>query len=468
MRPSEERHLQVAGEAVQSAGGVYYGWIVVAVCFIVLALNAPLLASFAMFYVPVLNEFQWTRGSTAVAMAIHLIVSGLAGPGAGALIDRYQARRVMPIGALVMGGALLWLSQASALWHFYVAFGVVAALGSALIHITPLTRIVSNWFMIHRGTAIGLLSAGSGAGQLVLLPLLQYLINEIGWRNSYIVLGSLILVVPTVLIIGFLHNSPEDRGLSAEAEMQPRRKRQPVSIVVEEEGQVIGRKRGFIRKNEVVILDQEWVETDWTVFKAIKTFRFWALTLMMAMFAAGFFIISVQLVAYLTDAGYSSMLAASIMGFQGFINMGGKFFGGVLCDRIGREKTLTLSIIMFVTCVIVLALSGTLISAVLVYVFAIFYGLGYGMALPALITSSSDLFDGKHFGAILGVILLGGFLGGAVGTWLGGYLYDRTGTYQMNFLVAALTMVISAMLVWKARPSRVRLVRSVQGDSMSL
>jgi MFS family permease len=466
MQELKQGESLVGDQIAQCSGRIYYGWVIVCVCFIVLALNAPLLASFSMFYKPVLDEFHWTRGSTAIAMAIHLVVSGLAGPVAGALIDRYQARRVMPIGAIIMGGALLWLSQASALWHFYAAFGVVAAAGSGLIHITPLTRIVSNWFMLHRGTAIGALAAGSGAGQLVLLPLLQYLINRIGWRNSYIVLGCLILVVPTVLILAFLHNRPEDRGLSAEAEMQPRRKRQPVNIVVEEGGRVIERKTGFVRKNEVVILDQEWAETDWTVGKAVNTFRFWALTLMVAMFSAGFFIISVQLVVYLTDAGYSSLLAASVMGFQGFINMGGKFFGGVLCDRIGREKTLTLSIAVFVACIILLAIGGVVISPVLIYVFAIFYGLGYGMALPALITSSSDLFQGKHFGAILGVILLGGFFGGAIGTWLGGYLYDLTSAYRMNFLVAVLTMAVSGVLVWKARPSRVRLMRSIQVDSI--
>jgi len=186
----------------------------------------------------------------------------------------------------------------------------------------------------------------------------------------------------------------------------------------------------------------------------------------MAMFAAGFFIISVQLVAYLTDKGYSSILAASIMGLQGFINMGGKFFGGLLCDRIGREKTLTFSIAVFMACIILLNVGGLVVSPALIYVFAIFYGLGYGMALPALITSSADLFQGRHFGAILGVILLGGFLGGAIGTWLGGHLYDLTHTYRMNFLVAVLAMAISALLIWKARPSRVRLMRGVQADSL--
>jgi MFS family permease len=462
----EPSHKPSVEPIIQPARRIYYGWVVVAACFVVLALNAPLLASFSMFYVPVLNEFHWSRGSTAIAVAIHLVVSGLAGPFAGGLVDRYQARRVMPVGAIVMGGALVWLSQSTALWHFYVAFGVVAAIGSALIHITPLTTIVSNWFVRHRGTAIGIVSAGSGAGQLILLPLLQYLIDHIGWRRSYLVLGVLILVIPTALIWLFLHNRPEDRGLSAEAEMQPRRQRPRVDVVVEEDGRVIERKTGFIRKNEVIILDQEWAETDWTIRKAVRTFRFWALTVVTAMFATGFFLISVHLVAYLVDKGYSSILAASIMGFQGFINIAGKFVGGLLCDRIGREKTLTFSVATFIACIVLLNVGGVVVSPALIYVFAIFYGLGYGMALPALITSAADLFQGKHFGSILGVIILGGFIGGALGSWMGGYFFDLTQNYRVNFWVAAVVMVISGLLIWRARPSRVRLVTSAPTAAM--
>src|SRR5262249_32680447 len=146
-----------------------------------------------------------------------------------------------------------------------------------------------------------------------------------------------ILVIPTTLILLFLYSRPDDRGLSAEDEMRRRRERKEVDVVVEEDGKVIERKKGGVHKSEVIIVDKDWGDTEWTVRKAIRTFRFWALTLVTAMFAAGLFLISVQLVVYLEDKGYSKILAASIVGLQGFINVAGKFFGGLLCDRIGRE-----------------------------------------------------------------------------------------------------------------------------------
>jgi MFS family permease len=461
VREAEEAEARVIEQPAHSSGRIYYGWVVVAASFVVIALISPLIASFPLFYVAVLQDFNWSRGSTAIAMSLHLVLGGLAAPLAGGLIDRYGPRKVMPAGALITGGALLWLSRSTAMWEFYVGFGVVAAVGSSLLHVVPLTTVISNWFVRNRGTAIGVVTAGSGAGQLVLLPMLQYLITNLGWRNSYLALGIAILTIPSVLIWLFLYSRPSDRGLSSDEEMIPRRKRKKVNVVIEEDGQEIARKAGIIRKSEVIILDQEWAEKDWTVGKATRTFRFWALTLVMAMFAAGFFLISVHLVAYLTDKGYSADLASVVVALQGFINIGGKFFGGFLCDRIGREKTLTLSIAIFVACIVLLNMGGFITSSVIIYAFAVLYGLGYGMALPALMASASDLFQGRHFGAILGVFILGGYFGGAIGTWMGGHFFDLTQAYQVNFLVAALAMFISAALIWKARPGRVRFVKSV-------
>jgi len=443
-------------------GSIYYGWVVVTACFLVIALVSPLISSFSIFQVTLLREFNWSRGGIAIALAIHLVLGGMASPFAGGLIDRFGPRRVMPVGAVITAMALMLMSQSASLWHFYVAFGVIAAMGSSLLQIVPLTALTSNWFVRHRGAAIGIVSAGSGAGQLALLPLMQYLIKYIGWRYTYLAFGVVILFIPTALIWLFLYTKPEDRGPSAADDPRERSEDQEASVSEKADGQEIKRGNRGARQSEVIILDKEWAEIEWNVSKAVRTFRFWALTLMMALFAAGFFLISVQLAAYLEDKGYSPLLAASVIGLQGALNMAGKFIGGFLCDRIGREKTLTLSIIVFVTCIALLNLAGVIINPALVYVFTIFYGIGFGMSLPALITSAADLFQGKHFGSILGVIVFGGFIGGAIGTWLGGHLFDLTRAYQVNFLVSGLAMLISAALIWKARPGSIRQVRSLE------
>ncbi|HZF39421.1 MAG TPA: MFS transporter [Blastocatellia bacterium] len=433
----------------------------VATCFLVIALVAPLVASFSIFQVPVLDEFKWSRGSFAIALSIHLVFAGIAAPFAGGLIDRFGPRRVMPIGTLLTALALILMSQSTSIWHFYVAFGLMAAAGSSLLQHVPLTALLANWFVRHRGTAIGIVSAGSGAGQLALLSLMQLLIKHIGWRHTYLVFGLTILVVPTTLILLFLHTRPEDRGLSIEEELGNQGARDEAAAITQAGGGESEQSNQGGRGSEVVILDKEWVEVDWTLGKASRTFRFWTLAIVLALFSAGLLLISVQLVAYLGDKRYGPILITSVIGLQGGLNMLGEFVGGFMCDRIGREKTLTLSLVTFVACIALLNLAGVVNSPALVYLFTLFYGLGFGMAVPALMISASDLFQGKHFGSILGVIVLGGYFGGALGAWLSGRLFDLTHAYQVNFLFAGLAMLISAALIWKARPGSVRQVRSL-------
>lgn len=443
----------------QTSRRIYYGWVIVIVCLLIMTLLAPILASFSIFYLAVLNDLHWNRADTALALSLFFTVGGLTSPFAGKLIDKFGPRLVMPAGALVTAGAFVWTSQMTSRWHFYVAYGVLGAIGFTMLNIVPLTTIISNWFVQHRGLAIGLVTAGQGLGQ-VGIPFIQYLIDHVGWRGAYLVLAAVIFVIPTVLILLFLHTRPEDRGLSIADETLPLRKRN--TEISAGEGREVAHERQPRSRTEIVIVDKQWAETEWTIGKAIRTVRFWEFTFGMALLSAGFVIISVQLVAYLKDKGYSSTLAASAVGFEGFVNVIGRFLGGGLSDRIGREKTVLLGMALLIICLLLLVASGAIINPGLVYAFSACYGLGFGMTLPALMASAADLFQGKNFGSILGVAWLGGYLGGALGAWLSGYFFDLTQGYRINFLVTGTVMLISVVLFWRARPSQVRVGRVVQ------
>jgi MFS family permease len=433
----------------------YYGWVVVVICFFILALTSLVATSFPIFYVPVLEGFNWSRGSTAIALSIHLVLSGIAAPVAGELIDRYGPRLIMPIGAILTGTALILLSRSMALWQVYATFGVLGAIGCSAIHITPLTALTSNWFTRNRGMAISLVVAGPGAGQLLILPLLQGLIQRTGWRNTYLLFGLAILIIPTVLVRLFLYRRPSDKGVTLEEETRP----QPSGSNTDEGSEQAEVNRGVT--TEYVVVDKQWAETDWTIAKAIRTQRFWMLILVLALVASGFFLIGIHLIAYLEDKGYSPQLAAYVMGFQGFINIFGTLLGGMLGDRIGREKTLSLGVVFYIGCIVFLNLSGLSVSLFLLVAFVLFYGVGYGMAFPALMASVADLFQGKHFGSILGVLLLGGYFGAAFGSWMGGFLFDWTHAYRLSFFVAGTVMLLAAVLIWKAGPRQVRRVMKV-------
>jgi sugar phosphate permease len=243
-----------------ASGSIYYGWIVLATSFLIIAPMATLIASFSIFQVAVLDEFKWSHGSFAIALSIFLLFTGLAMPVAGGLIDRFGPRRVMPIGAIITALGLMLMSQSTSLWHFYVTYGVLGAVGSSLLQHTPLTALVANWFVRYRGTAIGILSAGSGAGQLALLPLIQLLIKDIGWRHTYLLFGLAILVIPTTLILLFLHTRPEDRGLSIDDESGRGRGRSEVAAKTEARGEEHAQGKRGGRRIEVDILDKEWTK----------------------------------------------------------------------------------------------------------------------------------------------------------------------------------------------------------------
>jgi MFS family permease len=421
----------------------YYGWIVVATSFVTMAIVSPAWFSFPLFYPPILSEFGWTRAATAGVYSLNLLVSAAAAPLVGHLIDRFGPRLVMPIGAIVFALGLVGSSRISALWHFYLFLGVFAALGFSACQIVPNTAIISNWFTRNRATALGIIAAGVGVGRLTLFPVLQSIISTYGWRTAYVVLACALAFVVAPLIVVFQRHKPADKGMQdhPEASSAPPATRRP----------------GGSRR-DLVVVDHRWAAIEWDLKKALKTTRFWALTMLVTVYSAGLFMVIVQAVAYLTACGFTSAQAAAAIGAHGILSTTGNFAGGLLADRIGREKSVTLSIGLMMLGILSLSLIQGNPSNWLLYGYVFFFGSGLGLAFPTIMVSSADIFQGKHFGAIFGAINLGTGLGGAIGAWLGGYLYDHTHSYRPMFLVTLASMTLSAIFIWIARPGRVRTV----------
>ncbi|HKA21718.1 MAG TPA: MFS transporter [Blastocatellia bacterium] len=423
---------------------VYYGWIVVAVSFVTMAIVSPAWFSFSLFYPPILTEFGWTRAATASVYSLNLFVSGALSPLIGLLIDRYGPRTVMPIGALLLAAGFVGSSQIHQLWHFYLWFGLVGAVGLCAVQVVPHAAIISNWFGRNRATALGIIMASLGLGRLVFFPAIQYVISRSGWRVAYIWLAAIITVIVVPIIILFQRHKPADKGLENHPEVSSG----------------AGTGSHGARGRQMVVVDRQWAGTEWTLKNAARTYRFWALALLFIVATGATFLIGVQLVAYLQSAGISSITAASFVGLQGLMSTAGNFVGGILSDRVGREKTLTLSAIIYIAGILALSLIQVYPTTILLYGYAVFFGVGFGMSFPAIMASAADVFQGKRFGSIFGAMnMLGGF-GGAFGAWLGGYAFDKTGGYRAMFIIATAVVASSIVLVWSARPSKVRTFKS--------
>jgi MFS family permease len=285
--------------------------------------------------------------------------------------------------------------------------------------------------------------SGGGFGQLWLMPATQWLILHLGWRAAYLALAPLIFIVPAALVLLFQYHKPADKGLLPYGESEGEKQR---------------------AKREVVVIDKEWAATEWTPGRAVRTYRFWAMAVMTFAFSSGFFLISSQLFVLTQEHPefqVQSIIVAFILGAEGLHKGVAKMCGGLFSDRLGREKTLTMSVGLIIAGIFALNLMHGHPSAWLLYVSILLYGFGYGFSLPAMMASYADLFQGPRFGSILGTLTLGGLVGAALGTGVGGHLRDMTGGYQTNFLIAVIAFTIAVTMIWSARPSSIRVVRKI-------
>src|SRR5262249_34495776 len=195
----------------------FYGWVVVAVTFVTMAIGVNARTAFSLFYPPIISEFGWERGVTAGAFSVGFVVSGLVSRRTGRLMDRAGPRAVMELGAFLMGGGLLLAPLTTQPWHLYVTIGVMVGAGSVCLGYSGQSLFLPNWFIRKRGFAIGIAFAGVGIGSVTLLPWAQHLIEQAGWRAACTAMGLLILIVLAPINL-LLRKRPEDLGLQADGD----------------------------------------------------------------------------------------------------------------------------------------------------------------------------------------------------------------------------------------------------------
>jgi MFS family permease len=248
------------------------------------------------------------------------------------------------------------------------------------------------------------------------------------------------LVIPLTMIFQRLH--PKEKGLY------------PDGL---EQGDLERLKNAYGTRVDVSSIDPVWTSQDWTVLRAIRTVRFWGLTLANVNF--GFFMgtILVHQAPFIVDAGFSRMFAATILAITGLVNAGGNLFWGTLSDRIGREWTYSLACgCAFFSVFLLILVKGTS-NPWFLYGHGIFFGLGYALA-SLWQAIAGDLFQGKQYGAIFGLMTVGFGVGNFLGPWLGGYLFDTQGTYAIALILCLAATVLSSFFIWVAGPRQVRLV----------
>jgi MFS family permease len=415
----------------------FYGWIIVGLGMLSMGFWTGIRSSFSVFYVALLDEFHWSRGGAAGVQSLAFVVYLFLSPLIGGLIDRYGPKRVIVPGALILCAGLVFSSFTSSLAQFYFFYGVVVATGVSFISIVAYSSILAHWFEKKRGVAVGFAVSGMGLGTFALVPLAQYLISLWGWRASFVALAAIVFVALVPPSIIFLRHKPSDLDLRPDGAI---------------EGEVTKGKR-------VEIMDASWAQTGWTLKGALGTTRYWALLAFAFFSITPVYLMVVHSVRFLVDQGLDKMSAAFILALVGIVSLGMRIFWGWLSDRIGREPTFSAGAFFIALSSVALILIELTGRTGFAYFFAISLGMGWGVTAPMFITISADLFQGRQFGLIYGVVegVIGG--GCAFGAWFGGFIFDRTHTYQTAFVLCAAFALLSCLLVWFSAPRKVRRIR---------
>ncbi len=407
---------------------IFYGWVVVGICFLTLAVGGATNGSFSIFYVAMLKEFHWSRADTAGAYSLSMLVFSLCGPLVGWLIDRFGTRKVMPFGVIVLTIGVLSSSSISSLWQLYLFYGVLMAAGVTHIGFIPNVLIISNWFFRHRALALGIANAGRGAGALILLPIIQYAIQKAGWRHAYLFLGALVFIVLLPLLAIFQRGRPLDKGLI---------------------------RLGDADTASDLAENSTPVPVGPSLPDAIRSYRFWTLGILGIASGASFSGLFVHAVAYMGDVGYPTFFAATIFGLTGAFRSGGGIVGGFFSDRYGREMAFTIFSVLTFIGMMTLIFSRPE-APLMIYAFAIMHGLGSGATGTISSSLQADVFQGKSFGLIFGFIQAAAGIGAALGPWLTGLIYDTQGTYLPALQGILGIYVLAVAGVWIVAPRKVR------------
>jgi MFS family permease len=414
----------------------FYGWIIIAVTFITMAIGVNARTAFSLFFPPIIDEFGWERGVTAGAFSFGFVVSAFVSPLIGRLMDRLGPRSVMELGVALMAGGLLLAPLTKQPWHLYLTIGVLVGAGSICLGYSGQSLFLPNWFIRRRGLAIGFAFAGVGIGSVTLLPWTQWMIEQAGWRTACTAIGLLVLVVLAPINL-LLRKRPEDLGLRPDGDAAASNaSATPVSNIV----------------------DRDWAGVDWTLSRALRTARFWWLAIG---YAGGLYIwyaVQVHQTKYLLDVGFSPNVAVWALGAVSLLGIPGQILLGHISDRVGREWIWSASCAGFAICFAALIALARYPSLPLVYLMVVSQGaLGYGLTsiMGAVVV---EIFQGKHYGSIFGTIMVAALAGGAAGPLVTGVLHDLWGNYTLAFLIGIGVSALSALAIWLAAPGKIRAV----------
>jgi OFA family oxalate/formate antiporter-like MFS transporter len=389
----------------------FHGWFVVAGAFAVTFVGFGSAYTFSAFVGPLQRDFAASRGSVSLVFSLAGFLYFALGMVSGPLADRWGSRRLAVTGMILTGLGLALAGMARSLTEVYAAYGLGVGLGVGCSYV-PAIGAVQHWFIRRRGLASGLAVAGIGVGTLVMPVLAGALVEALGWRKAYLVLGGLAALIGAGMAL-LIENDPQGRGLGPD-------------------GDRIGPGEAALPP------------TGTSVGAAVRSRPFIGLYAACLVCSFGLFVPFVHLVPYALDHGVPRASAVLLLGVIGIGSTAGRFFLGGLADRLGRRLAL---LAMFVGMALALAIWASATTfwplAGFAFIYGIFYG-GFVALLPALVM---DYFGGRNVSGIIGILYTSVAFGTLIGPSAAGLAFDFSHSYIVPIIASACANIVAGIIV---------------------
>ena len=394
-----------------------YRWLILAAGFLILFFSGGSRFAFGLMLKPMSEDLDVSRSTLSLAVTMFMVVSAVAMPFVGRLVDRWSLRGTIAIGAGIAAAGLVLLGQVQNSWQVFIVYGLIYALGNSGTSIAPVVVMVSQWFTERRGVATSMAVSGNAIGQLFIVAALASLLVAIGWRSSFTILAiaNVAVLLPLTLLVvrpGPPAPEPESAPAAAPGSEPPP---QPLSLQ-----------------------------------QAISSRPFLLLVGIYSICGFQDFFVATHIVAFAQDKGVGDVLAGNLLAWMGVMGLLGVLVAGVMADALGASRPTALCFVMRIGIfALILLFQGT--PAILI--FGLLYGFTFLITAPLTVVFLGNIYGPHRLGTLTGTISMIHQITGGLGAFAGGWIYDLTGTYNIAFvLMLALSLAATALTLVVREP----------------
>lgn len=393
---------------------IFYGWIIVVSCTLLLATAYGISFSFSVFFSSLQDEFAWSRATTSSLFSLYLLLTGVFSIIGGRFSDKYGPKTVIMVMGAVSGLSLVLTSQVNSPWQLFLTYSVLLSLGAGAMYIIVMST-GSRWFLKKRATALGIIGAGANLGTVIIAPICAWMIHTYHWRSAYLIMGIVawVIILPTALL---LKKDPSEIGANIDG-------------------------NPFLKKTEG---PDSTRSGEFSLRGALKTKNFWLFFLIWFSYSFCLHLVISHMVPRAEDIGMTPIRAAAVLSLMQAVAIPSRLLAGFIADKVDK-RTIAVIFALIITLDMLWLVAADMTW--MFYLFAVIYGLAYGGIDPPVISLVGDVFGLKKVGAIMGILMISWGLGSATGPYFGGLIFDYTGNYHFAFFSGGLVMALAAIFM---------------------